>query len=189
MKFPQIATLAMLMACAGAALAQDQAPQDATATQAVRTTPTTPVAPAPLERAVQQAVHAVDPQKAKVIRRLLEVTGAANIGQQMMDAMVVAEKQSHPDVDPKILDRLRAKLDVNDMLEMVVAIYDRHFSTEDLQATLDFYQSPAGQRVLKELPPVMKESMAVGQAWGRQKAMELMKELEREQQQAPPTKA
>lgn len=157
--------------------------------QAVRTTPTTPVAPAPLERAVQQAVHAVDPQKAKVIRRLLEVTGAANIGQQMMDAMVVAEKQSHPDVDPKILDRLRAKLDVNDMLEMVVAIYDRHFSTEDLQATLDFYQSPAGQRVLKELPPVMKESMAVGQAWGRQKAMELMKELEREQQQAPPTKA
>ena len=79
MKFPQIATLAMLMACAGAVLAQDQAPQDATAMQAVRTTPTTPVAPAPLERAVQQAVHAVDPQKAKVIRRLLEVTGAANI--------------------------------------------------------------------------------------------------------------
>lgn len=175
MKLVPIATLAILMLVHGAAAAQGSSTND----------PSTQVAPASQGEPAQQPARTVDPEKAKVIHELLAVTGAANIGQQMMDAMAAVEKQSHPDVDPKIIDRLLAKLDMNEMLESVVAIYDRHFSTEDLKATLAFYQSPVGQRVLRELPPVMKESMAAGQEWGRLKAMELMKELEKEQQGQP----
>jgi len=175
MKLLQIAALTTLLVFHGAASAQE---------------PPAPAAAAVQDAPAQQATHTVDPKKAQVIHQILELTGAANIGKQMMDALMAAEKQAHPDVDPTVWDRLAVKLDINDVLGSIIEIYDRHFSTEDLQATLAFYQSPAGQRVLKELPPVMKESMAVGQEWGRRKAMELMKELEQEQQnRVVPTKA
>jgi hypothetical protein len=71
---------------------------------------------------------------------------------------------------------------MDEMTERVVAIYDRHFSKEDLQAALDFYRSAAGQRMVAELPAVMNESMAAGQEWGQQKAAEVADELRREQE-------
>jgi hypothetical protein len=124
----------------------------------------------------------VDPQKAAIIRQLMEVTGSTRLSQQVLGRLLDAQKASNPDVDPEVWDRLAAKLTMDEMTERVVAIYDRHFSKEDLQAALDFYRSAAGQRMVAELPAVMNESMAAGQEWGQQKAAEVADELRREQE-------
>lgn len=130
---------------------------------------------------VPQQQKPVDPQKAAVIRQLLETTGAANLGQQFMNRLLDVQKKEHPEVDPAIWDRLAAKLDINSMQDLIIQVYDRHFSMQDLQASLAFYKSEAGQRMIKELPSAMNEAMTVGQAWGHQKAQELIKELNDEQ--------
>ena len=125
----------------------------------------------------------VDPQKAMVIEQLLELTGALTLGEQIMSQMFEAQKKAHPEIDAAVWDRLASKMDMQDMRGPLIEIYDRHFSTPDLQATVDFYRSEAGQRVLKELPGVMAEAMALGQQWGQDKAAELQRELLREQTQ------
>jgi hypothetical protein len=133
----------------------------------------------------RQPQTAVDPQKAIVIRQLLEVTGAANIGEQFMSRMIEAQKKAHPEVDAVVWNRLAAKLDMSEMQGFVVDIYARHFSLEDLRASLAFYKSEPGQRMIKELPSAMKEAMTIGQQWGEQKAAELRQELLDEQAHKP----
>jgi hypothetical protein len=44
----------------------------------------------------------------------------------------------------------------------MVAIYARHFSIEDIQGVTKFYESPLGQRMVKEMSDVSRESQTVG---------------------------
>lgn len=143
--------LALLLACSSAVSAQDTA------------------APA-----------RVDAQKAAIIRELLALSGSMRLGNEMIAMLLDAVKQSNPHIDPAILDRLKAKMDVRELENEMVAIYDRHFSTEDLRAVLAFYKTETGRRVLERMPLVMKEGAAAGQQWGMRKEAELVRELEAE---------
>jgi len=127
---------------------------------------------------------AVDPKKLAAIHELLELTGASNLSKQVLLNITEALKQSRPEVDPHTWDRLAEKMDTKELEELIIGVYDRHFTTDDLRATIAFYKSPSGQRILKELPAVMSESMALGQNWGREKAAELNRELQDEQSAA-----
>jgi hypothetical protein len=44
----------------------------------------------------------------------------------------------------------------------MVPIYASAFSTEDIQGLIQFYESPLGQRVVKNLPAVDQQSQAAG---------------------------
>lgn len=126
------------------------------------------------------APAAVDPHKAAVIRDLMEVTGATALGLQMADTLIESERKTNPDIDSAFWKQLRDKVQAQDMAALLMPVYDRHFSTADLEALLAFYRSPPGQRVLHEMPAVMKESLALGQEWGKQLAQQLLKELQDE---------
>ncbi|MGN6512605.1 MAG: DUF2059 domain-containing protein [Lysobacteraceae bacterium] len=159
-----------LALCAGTVAAQDH---DAS--------PATPE-PQAQPQAQEQAApaQAVDPHKAAVIRELLEVTGANAIAMQMADSLLEGERQGNPDIPPAFWSHLRDKLRGLDMAATLIPVYDRHFSTEDLEAAVAFYRSPGGQRMLKEMPAVMKESLAIGQELGRQIAQQVLGELKNE---------
>jgi hypothetical protein len=46
--------------------------------------------------------------------------------------------------------------------DAVVKIYAQHFSLEDIQGVTKFYESAVGQRMVKEMPDVARESQSVG---------------------------
>lgn len=122
----------------------------------------------------------IDPQKLAAINDLLEITGAVNLSQQVLVKIIEEQKDAHPEIPSQIWDRYEAKLALRDLLDFMIEIYDRHFSTEDLVAVATFYRSAPGQRVIKEMPAVMTEARAAGREWGRKKSAELMKEIEAE---------
>lgn len=45
------------------------------------------------------------------------------------------------------------------VLDSMVPVYQKHFSKGDLQALSDFYSSPVGQKVIRELPAISAEAM------------------------------
>jgi len=49
---------------------------------------------------------------------------------------------------------------------MIVPIYDRNFSAEEIDGLMVFYSSPLGKKVLQKLPVIMQESMQAGKEWG-----------------------
>jgi uncharacterized protein len=72
-----------------------------------------------------------------------------------------------------ILDQSFAELSLDDLINDLVPIYQRHLSRSDVQALVAFYTSPPGQKILREQPAILRESMqAAGN--GQQKRMEVM---------------
>ena len=121
------------------------------------------------------------PQKVAVIKDLLSLTGSANLGNQVMAQLITSLKPAFPDVPNEVWDRFAKKMHAEEMVDSIIVVYDRHFSLEDVQAAVTFYRTPSGQRLIKELPAVMSEGMAIGQEWGKRKGAELVEELRVEQ--------
>jgi len=73
--------------------------------------------------------------------------------------------------------RFQKRFDSKSLNEQIIPIYDKYLSTEDLKGLLDYYRSPLGQRMLKALPDVARESQAAGYALGQKAAQDTMEEL------------
>src|ERR1043166_5829463 len=129
----------------------------------------------------------VDPGQAAQIRQVMDLTGARDMGQQLMQAGLEQFRSSIEDSQPnnprakQFMDAFAAKFqkhfDPKSLNEELIPIYDRHLTSEDLKGLLDYYRSPLGQRMLKALPELSRESQAIGFALGQKAAQETMEEL------------
>ena len=146
-----------------------------------------PSKPAPT--AAQPAPHTpgVDPQKEARIRELMDITGAKDLGQQLIQAGMEQFRSSVEDAQPNnprakqfvdaFVTRFQKRFDYNSLNEKIIPIYDKYLTTEDLKGLLDYYNSPLGQRMLKTLPAVTRESQAAGYELGRKAAEDTMEDL------------
>ena len=116
--------------------------------------------------------------------KLLELTQARNQVAQMLDGMAKQARMGAeqgfrmkmPDATPEqirhvdeLSDAIFADFSPDEMIDAIVPIYQKHFSKSDLDAIVAFYSSPAGQRVLKEMPAILSESIEAGGKIGRNK--------------------
>jgi len=111
---------------------------------------------------------------------LLELTGGVDMAHQVMQALSAQMRPLFPSVPEDLWNQLIGALDADELSMLVVPIYTRHYSNEDLRGLLEFYRAPLGQRLLEANPAIMQESMAAGGAWGQQKAAELIERLRQE---------
>lgn len=112
----------------------------------------------------------------KDIRELMAVTGSAKIAEQVMDALAGSLGKSNPKIPQSFWKEMKKRIKTDDFFQMVIPIYTRHLSAEDVKAMLAFYKTPAGQRVVKAMPAITQESMAIGNAWGQKIAREVIQE-------------
>jgi uncharacterized protein len=121
------------------------------------------------------------------IRHLLEITGAANLGSQSMNEM---EKTMRPliagalppgDYRDKLVDlffeKFRSKRNPDQLLAIMVPIYGKYFSDDDIKQLIQMYETPIGQKMLSSLPKVVAESQAAGKAWGEEIGRQCMLEV------------
>ena len=113
------------------------------------------------------------------VRRLLELTGAANLGLQMIDGMIDTFKGSAPNVPEEFWTNFRAKVKADSLIEMVIPVYEKHLTDEDLDALIAFYSSPAGRRFVEKQPLILADSMKIGEEWGEKMANEVIQELQK----------
>ena len=129
----------------------------------------------------------VDPGKEAVIRELMEVTGVNSLGEQLMTAGIdqfrASIMESQPD-NPRAKQfadafaaRFQKHFDPHKVIDSVIPIYDKHLSDEDLKSLLEYYKSPFGQRMLKVLPELARDSQMAGYTIGQKAAEEAMDDL------------
>jgi len=116
-------------------------------------------------------------EKDATIRKLIEVTGATQMGSQLVANLLEQLKPAFPHVSAETWDELASLLPPAEAADLIVPIYAKHFEQEELEALLAFYESPTGQKMLAKMPEVMQESIEVGNDWGRRKAQELIEKL------------
>ncbi len=123
---------------------------------------------------------AVSPEREAKIREVLELTGAAKMGEQVMTAMMGQMKQAFPAVPEDFWSRTSERMTGEGLTDLVIPIYARNYTDEELDAMIAFWSSPAGRSISAKQSIVLQESMAAGQAWGEKLAEQVVAELREE---------
>jgi hypothetical protein len=66
----------------------------------------------------------------------------------------------------------------DEMLELIIPVYQKHLTRQEVKMVTDFYSSPAGQAFVQKMPIVLNEAMQVGGDYGRSRQGELNKLLQ-----------
>jgi uncharacterized protein len=127
-------------------------------------------------------------EKTAVIRQILDVTHTADQAVGAIEASVPAQRASNPRIPAVFWDRflIQARQRRGEFVDSLVPLYSRTFELAELQALLQFYQSPLGQRLLEAQPGLMRESIQLGQRWGARIGAEIGEQLAAEGVQIQP---
>ncbi len=112
------------------------------------------------------------------IRHMLDLSGAGNMGVQMMGQIMGSFKRAMPQVPAEFWDKFAKKVNSDEMIELIVPIYAKYLTDEDVKGIIVFYESPVGKKFTKVQPQIVRESYAVGQQWGMKIGQQVMQELQ-----------
>jgi uncharacterized protein len=126
------------------------------------------------------------PPSAEQVMKLLELLEVRDSLQVTLDAVKKQMRNSAEDqfrekiINPSpeqlkslqsIVDETFSGLSADDMIKDVIPVYQKHLTRSDVRALVTFYSSPAGQKILREQPAMIRESMQAAGA-SQQKKME-----------------
>jgi hypothetical protein len=78
-----------------------------------------------------------------------------------------------------IVDTAFEDMKVEDFIDGAVTVYQRHLSKVDIDEMIRFYNSPTGQKLLREQPQMVQESMKAAQAVQQAKMDSIMDKIDR----------
>ena len=82
---------------------------------------------------------------------------------QMVHDQYMKDKDKLPaDFEAKTnqaMDDMWNTMPFDEMMQSMVPVYQKHLTKGDIDALIEFYGSPTGQKVLREMPQIMSEAM------------------------------
>lgn len=125
------------------------------------------------------AAEDLSPAKKTDIKKLLDVTGSLEMSKNMSEAVVnqmsQALKKARPDVPPETFDIIHdevnktiseAMVAKGGFIDLMIVLYHRYYTHEDIKGLLKFFQSPLGKKASSLGPVMSQEGFAIGQRWG-----------------------
>jgi uncharacterized protein len=142
----------------------------------------------PAKAAPTAAASADKPDAAKdaAIRHLMDITETSKMGDNISmyvtnQVRQVLSQALPPDRLAKLMasfsQKLSATAPTSAVTDAAVPIYAKAFSMEDIQALIQFYESPLGKRVVKALPQVAQESEQLGVQMQQKGAMTVLQDM------------
>ncbi len=114
-----------------------------------------PAAQPATEAAPAATSEAIAPEKKELILKFMDVFGTRRALNDNFKAMLTQIAKEKPDEAKTIGQRVK----IDEIINRLLPIYDRHFSSDDLKAFIAFYESDEGQKLIKTIPLLMKESV------------------------------
>jgi hypothetical protein len=132
----------------------------------------------------------VDPAKEADIRKLLEISGSAKLSEEMVASSSeqlktnILKSLQPNDQTQKIVDsflrRYKAKFTTDQLNALIIPIYDKYLTDDDIKALIEFYQTPLGQRAVKALPLIGREAQAAAFEFNQSVVQQVVKEVQDE---------
>jgi hypothetical protein len=143
-----------------------------------------------MDKAAAAQAHAIDPAKEADIRSLMELVGARDLVQngastaieqsrEKLLTTVPNNEQGQAFVNAFAISYER-KLDVDQVTDQLVAVYDKHYTDDEIKGLLQFYGSPLGQKVAAEMPKISREIQAAVRVAGTKAAREALAEMKKQ---------
>jgi hypothetical protein len=170
------------LASAGPAMAQSAPPS---LNQPAQHAPGTPAQPGQTSDSAK--AEKLDPAKDAAIRHLLDLTEISKMGDNMQAALTQQVQQGvsralQQDQVPKFMatfkERFAAAAPSAPVTDATVHVYAKHFTSEDIAGLTKFYESPLGQKLVKESPLVVRESQEAGMQIDGKAAMTVLRGMQ-----------
>lgn len=113
------------------------------------------------------AVPVSDRASVDSVTELMDKTGTGEMAVQAMNQMLPVIKQMVPEASEEFWVEFMKEVNPEDLVAMIIPIYQKHFSQEDIDAVNAFYDTKAGKNFISSQPLIMQESMMVGQVWSQ----------------------
>jgi hypothetical protein len=118
----------------------------------------------------------------EALQAYLDASGAMAAYDAAIDQMIDLQKGS---TQAEGLDdafwrdaRKEFKASMKDLIDLLAPVYVKHLTIEDLNGLTDFYRTPLGQKIAKETPAILQESMEAGVVWGGKIGERLARKIE-----------
>ena len=115
----------------------------------------------------QQAAAQIDPAKDADIRSLIELVGARD---QIQDSVTASAEQyrekllatvPHNEKGQafvnSVINEYERNYNLDEVVNQIAAIYDKHYTDDEIKGLLQFYGTPFGQKVAGEQSKIMHE--------------------------------
>jgi uncharacterized protein len=190
-KFFQAALIIGLVASAALVRSQAGPPAAATTTAPAEATP--PAIPPDQQPTRQQLTKLFEVmhirEQAASMMQMIPTMIEQQMRQQEKDMManppqgaaITPEQQAALDkVMNRYLEKTMSLYTVDEMLDDMAAIYQRHFTREDVNTYIAFYSTPAGQHLLQLTPVIMQEYMPVVMQRVQERSKDLLAGMSKE---------
>lgn len=117
-----------------------------------------------------QVAAVISKAKEEDIRRLLELLAPRDRVNQQLAEMLDMLKAALPKVPDKVWREVvtEVRLDSDSILRVYVAIYDSHYSHEEVKQLLAFYETPLGRKAARNFLHIENEAVVRGVSIGRE---------------------
>jgi hypothetical protein len=128
--------------------------------------------------AVPSHAQDLDPSFREDIVQLMEVTGAAQMGEQMANIvstqMLDAFRKGLPEAPPRAFEVIREVVQAefaaafnapDGLMTRLVPLYAKHFDQQEIRGLIAFYETELGRKAVRVMPSLMQESAEAGQQW------------------------
>ncbi|MFZ0981646.1 MAG: DUF2059 domain-containing protein [Candidatus Acidiferrales bacterium] len=129
----------------------------------------------------------VDPAEDAAIRHLMDVTETSKLGDNINSFLTdrIRTIMSHnlsADKLPKFMDSFSQKFSAaspsSAVTDAMVPIYARVFTMDDIQQITKFYETPVGQKMVKQMPVINQEAQNTGVQIEQNAAMSVLDGME-----------
>jgi TonB family protein len=123
------------------------------------------------------AAQSIDPIKRATIQHLIEMSGGGSNMDEMGNAVSDSLSKSLPPGEYRaklislFVEKVRPKV-----MDVIIVGYDKNFSEEELNALIQFYETPTGRKLAKVTPAMLADVRTSSETIGRQTMLEILAE-------------
>jgi hypothetical protein len=74
-------------------------------------------------------------------------------------------KKASPELSDDYWEEFMAEINPENFTRIVIPVYQKHFSEEEIQTILEFYNSPEGMKFIRLSPVLISESQIAFENW------------------------
>lgn len=114
------------------------------------------------------------------LKKLIQVSGTEIAYNGALNQMISMFKQQQSKVPVEFWDEFTAEVNkdaLNQLVNLILPIYQKHLTEADLLGIIAFYETPVGKKFAEKTPLITQESMLAGQEWGKQIGQKVVDKL------------
>ena len=124
-------------------------------------------------------VHAQSPEFNAKLKQMMEISGANAVQRQLPEQMIQMMQQQMQQNSNQLSENTMQQMKVlfdnsfTQLMDLMVPIYAKYYTEEDLDNIIRFYETPSGRRMADAQPNIATDAMGVAQQWAMQFAQKM----------------